>query len=120
VTRLEKIVVSALLVFFLGPLLLPRTPPPGRPETGMAVARRMLDDLVARNDVKGRGETFLYGLTPEEPSYYSYAIFSRDLKNGVYELDVQIRWKAIPESKQSKGSRPMEVHLGQLVRKQPI
>lgn len=110
----------AMLVSFLGPLLLSRAPLPGRPEIGMALARRMLDDLVRRKDIKWRGETFLYGHTPEEPAYYSYAVFSRDFKNGIYELDVQIRWKAIPDTRQKKGSRPIEAHVGQLVRKQPI
>ncbi|MFN8612125.1 MAG: hypothetical protein U0931_31560 [Vulcanimicrobiota bacterium] len=119
-TRLEKALLLLLPAIFLGPLLLTPAPLPGSPETGMALARRLLDDLVRRGDTARRHETFLYGQTPEEPAEYSYAVFSRDLKNGIYELDVQIRWKAIPDTKLKKGKRPMEVHLGRLVRKQPI
>lgn len=112
--------VLAMLAVFLGPLLLHPRPLPGQPETGMAVARRLLQDLVARKDIQGHPETYVYGHSPEEPAEYSYAVLSRDLKNGLYELDVQIRWKGIPDTKAQKGLRPMEVHLGQLVRREPI
>lgn len=119
-TRAEAVTIGVSLTVFLGPLLWPRPALPGRPEPGMSVARRLLQDLVARQDIERRHETFVYGQTPEEPAYYSYAVFARDLKGGLYDLDVQIRWKAIPETSTQKGSRPMEVHLGQLVKKKPI
>ena len=115
-TRLEIGVTLAAMAVFLGPLCLRPVPPPGQPEQGMAVARRLLDDLLARHDFRWRQETFLYGHTPDEPAQYSYAVFSRDLKDGFYDVDVQIRWKAVPDTKISKGSRPMEVHLGQRVK----
>lgn len=86
----------------------------------MAIARRILEDLVARQDTQRRRETFVYGHTATEPAYYSYSVSSRDLKNGLYDVDVQIRWKAIPDTRTKKGSRPMEVHVGQLIRRAPI
>jgi hypothetical protein len=114
-TRAEMAVTVVALGVFLGPVLLRPAAPPGRPELGMGVARRMLEELVERGDLSGRPETFVYGHTPDEPAYYSYAVFSRSPRPGIYELDVQIRWKGVVETKTSKGSRPMEVHLGRLV-----
>ena len=88
---------------------------PGDPEQGRALAAKFLEDIVVRHDTTPHGEVFLYGHTPEEPAEYSYAVFSRDLKQGLYEIDVQIRWKAIPDTKTVKGSRPMEYHLGRTI-----
>lgn len=116
-SRAEIAVTVMALAIFLGPLLLRSAAPPGQPELGMAPARRLLEDLLTRRDFEARGETFVYGHTPDEPAEYSYAVFSRDLKNGIYDLDVQIRWKAVPDTKTRKGTRRMEVHLGQLVKK---
>ena len=107
-TRLEIGVTLTAIAIFLGPVCLRPAPPPGQPEQGMAVAQRLLDDLLARHDFGPRHETFVYGHTPEEPAQYSYAVLSRDLKNGFYDVDVQIRWK-VP--------RRVEVHLGQLVKR---
>ncbi len=116
-TRAEIVILGVSLAVFLGPLLLPRAAQPGRPEDGLAIAERMLEDLTTRQDTQAHQETFVYGLTPQEPAEYSYAISARELKNGFYDVDVHIRWKAVPDTKTKKGSRPMEVHLGQLVKK---
>ena len=103
------------LVVFLGPLLFRQAELPGNPEQGRALAARFLEDIVGRHDTTPHGEVFVYGHTPEEPAEYSYAVFSRDLKQGIYEIDVQIRWKGIPDTKTVKGSRPMEFHLGRTI-----
>ena len=116
-SRAEFGLTALALAVFLGPLLVRPAPLVGQPELGMALAHRLLEDLVARRDFQARTETFVYGHTPEEPAQYSYAVFYRDLKNGIYDLDVQIRWKAIPDTKIRNGSRPMEIHLGRLVEK---
>lgn len=119
-TRAERWVGVVALAVFLGPLLVRRSPPPGRPELGMGVARRMLEELVKREDLTARNETFVYGHTPEEPAYYSYAVSCKALQDGFYEVDVQIRWKAVPDTPKVKGSRPMEVHLGRRLRARSI
>ena len=116
VTRVEMAVTLAAVAVFLGPTLLRRPPLAGGPTLGMGVAQRLLEELVTAQDVAGRNETFVYGHTAEEPSYYSYSVTSRYLRDGVYEVDVQVRWKAVPETRRSKGSRPMEVHLGRRIK----
>lgn len=113
-SRWTVLEVLTLLVF-LGPLLIKPAILPGDPQQGQALAARILEDIVARHDTAPHPEVFLYGHTPEEPAEYSYAVFSRDLKQGLYEIDVQIRWKAIPDTRTVKGSRPMEIHLGQTI-----
>ncbi|MBN9417153.1 MAG: hypothetical protein J0I12_17040 [Candidatus Eremiobacteraeota bacterium] len=116
VTRTEMAVTLAALAVFLGPTLLRRPPLAGGPDLGMGVARRLLEEMVAAQNVAGRNETFVYGHTAEEPSYYSYSVTSRDLRDGFYQVDVQVRWKGVPETSKSKGSRPMEVHLGRRIK----
>lgn len=114
VSRLTVLEVLALLVF-LGPLLWRPAVLPGNPEQGRVLAEKFLADLVLRHDTLPHGEVFLYGQSPEEPAEYSYAVFSRPLKQGLYQIDVQIRWKAIPDTKTVKGSRAMEFHLGRTI-----
>ena len=113
-SRWTVLEVLALLVF-LGPLLFTPAKLPGTPEQGRVLAEKFLEDIVVRHDTAPHGEVFLYGHSPEEPVEYSYAVSSRALKQGLYEIDVRIRWKAIPDTKTVKGSRPMEYHLGRTI-----